>query len=605
MAFSKIRLNGTTLMDVTGDTVDASNLLYGETATKNDGTTVTGSYSPVTVSSLSVTDNGTYTAPSGTAYSPVTVNVSGGGGGGGSTDGDVIFIDYDGSIVASKTKAEIDLMSSDSDLPANPSHTGLTAQGWNWTVAQIKSQLTNVPGGKVIVGQSYITTSGATEIDFTLDDSDYLSPYLCFGVKGTATIDWGDNSSTDTVTGTNVGTIQYTQHVYATTGNYTIKISVSSGDSYRFLAQGSVYASVFRTNTSANDTYSGYNYYYQSGITAIRLGESVNLGGSYSFVHCSSMRYITIPNYITSFGSNSFQRCCQLKAIIFPSGTTTIPGSACYYCYSLELASIPSTVTNFDSNIFYYCENLKYATINYGITSLPSNFFASCFGLREIKIPSTVTSIQSNCFSYCYNLKELNYPSGLTTLGNYALQGLSGIKSITIPSNITTLKASFFSGCYSLSSIKFSSAITSMSGTSIFNNCNSLRFKFTIPNGTTAIENSTFYNCYNLTSVTIPSGVTSIGNTAFYQCFSLTNITIPSTVATINGQAFSSCYNLREYHFLPTSPPTLVNTNAFAYIHSATVIYVPRSENQTVLNAYKTAQNWSTYASYIQEEPQS
>lgn len=59
------------------------------TATANDTyTPPTGSvYSSVTVNvpqttvtSLSVTQNGTYTAPSGTAYSPVTVEVSGGGG---------------------------------------------------------------------------------------------------------------------------------------------------------------------------------------------------------------------------------------------------------------------------------------------------------------------------------------------------------------------------------------------------------------------------------------------------------------------------------------------------------------------------------------------
>ena len=35
----------------------------------------------VTVEPLSVTENATYTAPTGKAYSPVTVNVSGGGGG--------------------------------------------------------------------------------------------------------------------------------------------------------------------------------------------------------------------------------------------------------------------------------------------------------------------------------------------------------------------------------------------------------------------------------------------------------------------------------------------------------------------------------------------
>lgn len=35
---------------------------------------------PTTITPLNVTENGTYTAPTGTAYSPVTVNVSGGGG---------------------------------------------------------------------------------------------------------------------------------------------------------------------------------------------------------------------------------------------------------------------------------------------------------------------------------------------------------------------------------------------------------------------------------------------------------------------------------------------------------------------------------------------
>lgn len=37
--------------------------------------------SSTTITPLNVTENGTYTAPTGTAYSPVTVNVSGGGGG--------------------------------------------------------------------------------------------------------------------------------------------------------------------------------------------------------------------------------------------------------------------------------------------------------------------------------------------------------------------------------------------------------------------------------------------------------------------------------------------------------------------------------------------
>lgn len=49
MAYSKVILNGTTLMDVTDKTVEANNMLTGYTALKNDGTNVTGTYEPQTV----------------------------------------------------------------------------------------------------------------------------------------------------------------------------------------------------------------------------------------------------------------------------------------------------------------------------------------------------------------------------------------------------------------------------------------------------------------------------------------------------------------------------------------------------------------------------
>lgn len=46
MAYSKVILNGTTLMDVTEDTVTADTLAESYTATKNDGTKLTGTLSP-------------------------------------------------------------------------------------------------------------------------------------------------------------------------------------------------------------------------------------------------------------------------------------------------------------------------------------------------------------------------------------------------------------------------------------------------------------------------------------------------------------------------------------------------------------------------------
>lgn len=99
MPINKVIYGNSTLLDLTSDTVSESNVASGKTFHRKDGTKVTGtaemaqaSYSnqtitltngfPVSVGGggvdvtpLSVTENGTYTAPSGTAYTPVTVAV--------------------------------------------------------------------------------------------------------------------------------------------------------------------------------------------------------------------------------------------------------------------------------------------------------------------------------------------------------------------------------------------------------------------------------------------------------------------------------------------------------------------------------------------------
>lgn len=66
---SKVILNGTTLMDVTDKTVDEDNLLYGETATKNDGTSVTGAVVTAPASATDPAMDGTATPGSADTYS--------------------------------------------------------------------------------------------------------------------------------------------------------------------------------------------------------------------------------------------------------------------------------------------------------------------------------------------------------------------------------------------------------------------------------------------------------------------------------------------------------------------------------------------------------
>lgn len=93
---------------------------------------------------------------------------------------------------------------------------------------------------------------------------------------------------------------------------------------------------------------------------------------------------------------------------------------------------------------------------------------------------------------------------------------------------------------------------------------------------------------------------TSIGNGAFRYCHALQSVTIPEGVTSIGGGSFQYCYAIVAYRLEPNTPPTLANTNAFSGISTDTVFYVPASS----LEAYKTANNWSTYADRMVAEPE-
>ena len=100
------------------------------------------------------------------------------------------------------------------------------------------------------------------------------------------------------------------------------------------------------------------------------------------------------------------------------------------------------------------------------------------------------------------------------------------------------------------------------------------------------------------TSFEIPEGTTRIGVYAFAYCSSLASITIPDSVTSIDSYAFEDCTNLTEIDFLThNAVPTLADTSAFDNTSANLVIKVPSA----LLDEWKAATNWSTYADKIVE----
>ena len=301
--------------DASITTATASDVASGKVFLAADGTITTGTSSGggAVVQPLSVTTNGTYTAPSGVdGYSPVTVNVSGGGGGEAVSRSDVNFYDYDGTLLYSFTTAEVN--DSGFTMPSNPSHTGLTAQGWNWTLAQLRTQLTAMPTQAVDVGQMYITDDGKTRLYCRFEEG-RLHPYLGIGLNGTVVIDWGDGSATSTLTGTSLTDAQVADHVYASGGDYVITLTVTSG-SAQIYGNSSITFLLRKSGSS-----SSYNsLVYSNSLVKVQLGTDIGIG-NYAFNSCYSLASITIPSGVTSIGANAFNNDYGLGEIHFKPTT--------------------------------------------------------------------------------------------------------------------------------------------------------------------------------------------------------------------------------------------------------------------------------------------
>lgn len=485
-----------------------------------------------------------------------------------SYDDDVLFIDYDGTLLYSYSAEQFQALT---QMPANPDRTseGLTSQGWNFTLANAKAQVTAT--GKAIIGQLYMPTDEKTHVFIHIEDiisTNQKTISLCYSqsVKNGVTIDWGDNTSTYTYNYA-LNNISV-NHTYASGGDYEITFSVSSG------------TLGFGNNSSSNYTLIGSNYtnadsYKAYLIRKVYIGKDVVIKG-YTFYSMSLLEKVSFPSSL-SYGSNLeflFNYCYNLKAVVFPNGIQSLYATM-RGCDSLQIASLPYSVETLGSDLFDNCYALKYVAIPANTTTISSTAFYACSALTNITLPNGLTNIGDQAFTYCQSLKSIVLPDTITTIDNYyTFKNCSALETVVLPNGLTNLPSGMFEECTSLKSV-------------------------TLPSSLTSLPTNIFKKCYSLESINLPSTLTTISGDAFIYCSGLRKITIPSSVTSIST---SFGYSYPEYHMESTTPPTLSASGIYKY--TGMKIYVPRSTNQTVLNAYKSATNWSSYQTNLEEEPE-
>lgn len=358
----------------------------------------------------------------------ITITYSGGGGGGAKQRvySGVNFIDYDGTVVETWEESTV---ASQTALPANPSHAGLTAQGWNWTLADIKTAMAANPGYAIWVGQSYITDDGATRIYIELDDA-ALTPVFGMGVSGRAAIDWGDGSSVIYATGQGSDIKQW-EHTYSAGGKYVITVEPDSdSDKIYFGGTSSIGSKVLYLGSSVTTTSNSEHRRYQSCIKKVELGSCVNLS-DYAFTYCTNLAAITLPDYYMGVMRYTFQNCYGLSALVIPS-SGYVGYYMCDYASALCIVSVPSTLTTVET----------YA-------------FEGCSSLQEISLPTTLRTISTHAFDRCTALSRITMHTAVTTISLSSFASCNSLKSLVVGSSVTALNNNAFQFLYSLASLKF------------------------------------------------------------------------------------------------------------------------------------------------------
>lgn len=348
---------------------------------------------------------------------------------------EVNFYDYDGTIVYSYTAEEFIELTS---MPANPNHSNdaipLTAQGWNWTLADAKAYVEAY--GFLDIGQMYKTTDEKTHILMHIYPG-YMRPVLTIMADSSIEVDWGDGEYSfwnigdegDIKSATKSINYEYVQllHDYAESGDYDITLSCAGTICF---PSGEDICSLFKHEKEINNERSSNlarRIPYINGILQIYLSNNINYINEQAFYNCPNLTSITIPNNVVHIDQMAFGNCFHLTSI-----------------------TIPNNVVSIDDSVFSHCSNLTSITIPKSVQQIGAYAFDSCISLISIALPDGIQIIENSTFSYCISLTRITIPNSVESIGSEAFLDCNLLIYIYIPDSVTSIHSYAFDNCYNI-----------------------------------------------------------------------------------------------------------------------------------------------------------
>lgn len=241
-----------------------------------------------------------------------------------------------------------------------------------------------------------------------------------------------------------------------------------------------------------------------------------------------------------------------------------------------------------------YENNAKSSSHTYSITGIKNIKIITVSGSGKInfnrKIFSTdqyqqailegyignATEYLEQTFNNCKNIEKVLLPNSITNLQSYAVANTNKLSTFVVSRSVSSYGIVFAQAAYGM---KY----------------------FVIPYTCTAFRYNWFSNAYANKGINIHNHITEIQQGAFQYNKAFSTVFIPKSVVSIGNAAFAFNESLIEIDLSDyddsESLPVLSNSNVFTNINLNAVFYV---RNQSMLDAFTGATNWSTYAAQFE-----
>lgn len=315
---------------------------------------------------------------------------------------------------------------------------------------------------------------------------------------------------------------------------------------------------IYNDRVQTLKTYAFYNQ------RSIERAEFPNVSGveNSAFSNCTKLETVSLPRAI-GMGTYAFSSCTNLKTVKIPL-LPHISDFAFYNDTNLENVEALNA-GKIGTKTFWGCKALTEVDMP-NVTTIGQGAFYQCFGLKEIDFPA-LTQVSSEAFYLCNSLVTAKLPK-VEKIYNLAFAGASKLETIEAPNVRRIENSGALNSTAALKNVDF--PLLEYIGTNTF--------------ASSGLEKAVF------------PAVKTLGKRALAYCEAL-KLADLGAAESIADEAFLSCDELQTLILRGETVCTLGKDALYitAIASGTGYIYVPAA----LVEEYKAAENWSTYADQI------